>query len=205
MWPFAEKELPDRLAAASEPGASGDSRGTEVSVLMTIVSPSAAVSPFTGMRAAIIYLELLSRVPNEPKDHLSGIQLDPTAYDQFVLLGSMVIGDLVTLRDPDGDEITIVTRRARIVPALPRRTGRPIERVPAEVVPLLAKSRGGEVVCYNELMLSEGDQLKLTAWVEPSRSVVNAGYRSATRVTYVARDDRDELVLLEEIFEAPDF
>lgn len=117
----------------------------------------------------------------------------------------MVIGDLVTLRDPDGDEITIVTRRARIVPALPRRTGTPIEQIPAEVVPLLAKSSGREVVCYSELMLSAGDQLRLTAWVEPSRSVVSAGYRSGTRVTYVARDDRNELVLLEEIFEAPAF
>ena len=37
--------------------------------------------------------------------------------DVFVPLGFVVLGDLVTLRDEHGDEITIVSWRARIRPA----------------------------------------------------------------------------------------
>lgn len=122
--------------------------------------------------------------------------------DRYDLLGTIVLGDVATLRDEDGDEITIVARRARIEPALPRRGGTPITRMPAEIVPLLQRATGRGVICYRELTLSTGDKLRLRAVVEPTQSIVADGYRSGTRVTYVARDDL-EPVVLEEVFEAP--
>lgn len=205
MWPFEGNEIASRLAAASKSEGPG---GTQVSVVTTITSPNLAVSPFTGIRAALIYLEVLERVAHMNEGASAATFLygsDGGDRDDYHLLGSIVIGDLVTLRDEDGDEITVVARRTRIVPALRRTTGTPIEQAPAEIVPLMSRGSGRGTLCYHELMLSEGDKLKVTAWVEPSRTVVSAGYRSGSRVTYVAREDRDELVLLEEIFESPSF
>jgi hypothetical protein len=195
MWPFGGKKVWDRLAggqgsAAQEP--------LHVSVLTTIVSPSSVVSPFTGMRAGLILIELLEHVPlsNSPT------QESVNDSDRYDLLATVVLGDVATLRDEDGDEITVVARRARIDPALPRRGGTPITRMPAEVVPLLQRATGQGVLCYRELTLSTGDKLRLRAVVEPTQSVVADGYRSGTRVTYVARDDLAPVVL-EEVFETP--
>ena len=69
-------------------------------------------------------------------------------------------------------------------------------------MPLLRRASGRGVVCYRELTLGTGEDVLLKAMVEPSRSVVASGYRSATRTTYVARDDLAPVVL-EEVFEAP--
>lgn len=204
MWPFEGKKIAARLGAASKSEAPG---GTEVSVVTSIVSPNLVVSPFTGIRAALIYLEVLERVSNMNEGFSAAtlVSSETSDRDAFFLLGSIVIGDLLTLRDEDGDEITVVARRSRIVPALPRTTGTPIEQAPAEIVPLMTRGSGRGTLCYHELPLSEGDKVKVTAWVEPSRTVVSAGYRSGSRVSYVAREDRDELVVLEEIFEVPSF
>ena len=193
MWPFGRKKVWNRLAAAGEPRTP-----VHVSVLTTIVSPSSVVSPFTGMRAGLLLVELVERIPLSNDQGAGGEDVS----DRYDLLGTVVLGDVATLRDEDGDEITIVARRARIEPALPRRGGTPIMRMPAEVVPLLQRATGRGVICYRELTLSTGDKLRLRAVVEPTQSIVADGYRSGTRVTYVARDDL-EPVVLEEVFEAP--
>jgi hypothetical protein len=190
MWPFGGTKVAARLATGSREPA-------RVSVLTTIVSPSQLVSPFTGIRSAMILVELLERVP-VTTDRGGG----DVVSDDFELLGTVVLGDVATLRDEHGDEITIVARRADIRPALPRRGGTAIERMPAEVVPLLQRATGRRVVCYRELTLSTGDAVRLKAVVEPTQGVVASGYRSGTRVSYVARDDLAPVVL-EEVFEAP--
>ncbi|MEA2748567.1 MAG: hypothetical protein QOI41_2710 [Myxococcales bacterium] len=208
MWPFRGKKVWDRLAAAcpQAAGSSGGSSGephphapVHVSVLTTIISPSAVVSPFTGMRAGLILVELVER--SQLTDDQGGT--GDLVIDQYDLLGTVVLGDVATLRDADGDEITIVVRRAHIKPALPRHGGTPIiTRMPPEIVPLLQRATGRGVLCYRELTLSTGDTLRLRAVVEPTQSIVADGYRSGTRVTYVARDDL-EPVVLEEVFEMP--
>jgi hypothetical protein len=150
------------------------------------------------MRAGLLLIELVERAPLSNEQGAGGEDVS----DRYDLLGTVVLGDVATLRDEDGDEITIVARRARIEPALPRRGGTPVARVPAEVVPLLQRATGRGVICYRELALSTGDKLRLRAVVEPTQSVVADGYSEGTRVTYVARDDL-EPVVLEEVFEAP--
>ncbi len=200
MWPFGREKVWDRLAAASAHGGAqggGPPEPVHVSVLTTIVSPSLVVSPFTGMRAGILLVELLERIPVANEGD-SGV-----TSDVYAILGTVVLGDLATLRDEDGDEITVVARRAQIKPALPRRGGTPITHMPPEVAPLLQRSSGrGGVLCYRELTLSTGDKLRLRAVVEPTQSIVADGYRSGTRLGYVARDDLGPVVL-EEIFETP--
>jgi hypothetical protein len=192
MWPFGGKKVWSRLAAA------GGSEPVAVATLATIVSPANVVSPFTGMRAAIVVIELVERLP-VTREQGGGSDAQSDVYES---LGSVVLGDLATLRDPDGDELTVVVNRARITPARREGGATPLSRAPAEVVPLLQRATGRGVVCYRELILGTGESVLLKAVVEPSRSVVASGYRSGTRTTYVARDDLGP-VLLDEVFEAP--
>jgi hypothetical protein len=202
MWPFGRKKVWDRLAAPfADAAAAPDGeppRTAAVSVLTTIVSPTTVTSPFTGLRAALVLLELLERIPVSTDPGLE----EQTMTDRFDVLGSVVLGDATTLRDADGDEITIAANRARIAPALPRTGGALIARMPPELVPLLPRAKGQGVLCYRELTLGVGDKLRLRAVVEPTRSVVADGYRSGTRTTYLARDDLAPVVL-EEVFESP--
>jgi hypothetical protein len=202
MWPFGrDKKAGNRLAAASAPGggkAGEPPQAVHVSVLTTIVSPSTVVSPFTGMRAGFLLVELLERIPVANDEDAAG----DVAKDRYDLLGTVILGDVVTLRDQDGDEITIVARRAQFKAALPRRGGTPITRMPPEIAPLLSRTTGRGVLCYRELTMSTGDTLRLRAVVEPTQSIVADGYRSGTRLTYLARDDLAPVVL-EEVFETP--
>jgi hypothetical protein len=202
VWPFGRKKVAGRLAAASAraaAAASGEAvEPVRVSLLATVASSNAIVSPFTGLRGAILHVELVERFPR-PNE---GGRYSEDLEDQYQSLGVVVLGDVVTLRDEDGDEINLVVGRTRVDPSLPRRGGTPLSRAPAEVVPLLQRATGRGVVCYRELLLREGESVRLKAIVEPTQSVVTSGYRAGTRVSYVARDDL-EPVVLEEVFEAP--
>lgn len=207
MWPFTRRasrqDCRGRLAAACAEPAPGETRQpVSVSVLTTIVSPSTVESPLTGRRAAIVYIEILERVSSSSGPHVEGGSVVETRDDTYDSLGVVVLGDMVTLRDDDGDEIAIVARRARIQPALPQLGGTALDEVPAEIAPLLAKARGRGVLCFRELALAIDDRLLLTAFVEPTTSVVASGYRSGTRKTYVARDDLAPVVL-DEVFVSP--
>ncbi len=53
------------------------------------------------------------------------------------------------------------------------------------------------MVSYRELALGTGEAIRLRAVVEPTTIVVTDGYRSGTRSTYLARDDRASVVLEE--------
>lgn len=183
----------------SEAG-SAEAGGEPVAVetLTTLVSPATVESPLSGMRACVVVIELVERIPIR-QEHGTGDEIE---RDVFESLGFVVLGDVATLRDEHGDEISIVVRRAHIASSLHSRGGTPLTRVPAEVAPLLAKARGRGVVCYRELTLGVGEKVLLKAVVAPTTSVVPSGYRSATRTTYVARDDLAPVVL-EEVFEAP--
>jgi hypothetical protein len=199
MWPFGRKKVWNRLAAAGTAEARGEPpHPVLVETLTTIVSPANVVSPVSGMRACIVVIELVERVPLR-QEYGAGDEIERDVYES---LGFVVLGDVATLRDPDGDEITVVTRRARITPSQHARGGTPVSRVPAELVPFLSRATGRGVVCYRELTLGMGEKVLLKAVVEPTASVVPSGYRSGTRTTYVARDDLAPVVL-EEVFEAP--
>jgi 2-phospho-L-lactate guanylyltransferase (CobY/MobA/RfbA family) len=192
MGPFQDKKVWDRLAGG------GSTQPFQVSVLTTLVAASSAASPFTGMRAGIVHVELVERTPDSDDPH----EKNPSVTDHYDSLGAVVLGDVATLRDEDGAEITLMVRRARIQPAPSRGGGTPITRMPPEVVPLLQRAKGRGVVCYRELTLSTGDKLRLRAVIEPTRSVVADGYRSGTRISYVVRDDLGPVVL-EEVFDVP--
>ena len=199
MCPFRENKVWSRLASASAVAPGGErAQPVSVSTLTTIVSSATVASPFTGMRACILVIELVERMPLEGGDCRANDLVDHV----YQSLGFVVLGDMATLRDEDGDEITIVVPRVRIEPALHARGGTPLVRAPAEIVPLLRMATGRGVVCYHELTLGTGDAVRLKAMVEPTSSVAFDGYRSSTRTTYVARDDLAP-VALEEVLEVP--
>jgi hypothetical protein len=169
MWRFGGKKIAARLGAiaAGEPAA--------VDVVASVVSPNVVTSPVTGTLAALLQVELLER--------------DTLALES---LGLALFGEILVLRDADGDELSVVARRARLELATPHTGGTPIDRIPAELVPFLRRSRGHGIVCYREFALREGDKIRVKAVVEAS---------GATR-RYVARDDLSAVVL-EELFEPP--
>ena len=148
----------------------------------------------------MIHLEIIERVPRQSQADLH--TPDVSDMDTYEPLGILNLGDVATLRDEDGDEITIVVGRVRIDPQLPQRGGTPLTSVPAEVVPFLEQARGRGIICYRELALRDGDHVRLKAVVEPTRSVASSGYRSGTTVSYVARDDLAPVVL-EEVLGSP--
>lgn len=198
MWPFGRNKVWTRLAAASAAEAAGEPpRPVAIAALTTIVSAPDVVSPFTGMRTCILVIEVVERIPPTNARGLG----NEVVSDLFEPLGTVVLGDMATLRDLDGDEITVVVRRARFALAHPAGAAMPLARAPAEIVPLLQRATGRGVVCYRELALGPGERLLLKAVVEPSTRVVGAGYRSGTRTTYVARDDLARVVL-EEVFDS---
>jgi hypothetical protein len=192
MVPFEDKKTWNRLAGG------GAAEPFQVSVITRLVSPSSVVSPFTGMRAGILQVELVERVPDSNDPHAR----NGSVGDRYDSLGALVLGDVATLRDEAGDEIKIMVRRATIQPVSSRDGGTPIVRIPAEIVPLLGRATGRGVLCYRELALSDGDKVRLRAVIEPTRRVVADGDRSGTRVTYLARDDLAPVVL-EELFDGP--
>lgn len=197
MWLFARKKVANRLGAVTTAGAP-----LAVDVLTTVVSPNAVRSPVSGLVSALLQIELVERVPLDQGQAVAFEGGDGAGSDAFVSLGTALFGDIVILRDADGDEISVVSGRARFDAATPRNGGTPLATVPAELVGFLRRATGRGVVCYREFPLLEGDKVRLKATVEPSQSVVSSGYRSGTKVRYVARDDL-ALVILEEIFETP--
>jgi hypothetical protein len=194
MWPFGRTKVWTRLAAASAAEAAGEPRQpVPVAALTTIVSSPTVVSPFSGVRASIVVIELVERIPlaNEHRPGNEGVS------DFYESLGTVVLGDVATLRDLDGDEITIVVRRARVELVTRAAGATPLVRAPAEVVPLLRRATGRGVICYREVTLGPGEKILLKAAVEPSTSIVTTGDRSGTRTTYVTRDDLAPVVLVE--------
>jgi hypothetical protein len=174
MGPFGIR-VASRLKEAVEP--------TKVSVLTTLVSGGSVASPITGIRAAIVVVDVLEHVLSHG----------------YEVLGTVVLGDLVTLRDDHGDEITVVVGKTRIVRVASGLEGVPLEKPPAELVPLLSKATGRGVICYRELTLGEGAKVRLKAVVEPRQ----VGY-SGTKSAFGVRDDLAPVVL-EEVFDAPAF
>lgn len=195
MWPFERKKVAVRLGAvpAGEAGA--------VVVLTTVVSANVVTSPLSGLQSALLQIELLERIPAE-QGRTEAFGGEGSLYDDFASLGHVTFGQVLLLRDRDGDEISVVAGRARFDVTTPRNGGTPMANVPAELVPLLRRASGRGVICYRELPLLQGDRVLLKAIVESSQTVVTSGYRSGASVRYVARDDLG-LVVLEEVFEAP--
>lgn len=115
--------------------------------VVAIVEASAGgaevTSPVSGARGALVHLELV---------------------EEDVSLGEIVLGDTVELRTEDGARYVVVARRATFGFVGVRRSV-PLDRAPAELVPLLVRSRGVGRLFVREHVVRVGDRLRLRAQV----------------------------------------
>ena len=101
MEPFARKRVATRLGAVpvGEPGA--------VEVLTSVVSRNVVASPLSGLHCALLQIELVERIPLA-QGGSRALGSDGGPYEDFVSLGHVTFGQILVLRDPDGDEISLV-------------------------------------------------------------------------------------------------
>jgi hypothetical protein len=191
MWPFTERSL--RLEDLVGP--------TKVDVVTRVVSPNLTASPTSGLRAAFVLLEAFERVPRRPHDDRN----PGDDAEDFLPLGAVIVGDLVTLEvEGTGASVDVCARRATMRLVKERAGVMPIVRAIPELVPLLSHAKRSGVLCQREHLVLSGDRLRLQAVVERTSRVVAAGYRSGTTEVLVVRDDLAP-VILDEVFEAPGF
>jgi hypothetical protein len=149
-----------------------------IDVIARVASGNDVVSPLSGVRAAFVQVELLE-----------------AAEGALESLGAFILGDVVTLGVEDASiEIDIVARRAELRLLAPRTGGVRVEQVIPELVPLLARARGGVLYCRERLVL-HGERLRVRAHVERVE-------RSPRTERLVVRDDLGP-VTLDEVLEAP--
>lgn len=79
-------------------------------------------------------------------------------------LGSVMLGDAIELVSDDGARYVVMARRAELA-FVQTRSAKPLESAPPELVPLLARSRGGSLA-VREHVIRAGDRLRLRAQVE---------------------------------------
>jgi hypothetical protein len=185
MWPFGHEDVAQRLAQIP-PGKAG-----AVAVRVTVISENVVTSPLTRLASAFLQIDLLERIAAER----AGIQ-DGSLNDEYFVLGSAKHGQVLRLRDPDGDEVSVVAGRVRFEPSTTQ-GGQPVTDVPPGLAPYLRNATGRGILCMREHALREGDTVLLRAVVEPSLRVVPEGYRSGTSVHYLTRDDLAPVVLVE--------
>jgi hypothetical protein len=104
-----------------------------------VVSSNDFTSPITGLRAALIHIEVEGG-------------------------GTAVYGDLLRLEADDGTRIDIVARRAELLFANLRPPPIPLASAPAEIIPLLG--RGPLAVREHRVM--RGDRVRLRATLDGS-------------------------------------
>lgn len=183
VWPWNAKRSV-KLADVKGP--------TEVDFVATIEATGdrQMASPISGVRAALFRIEIVERFGEGETGELP---------DRYVTVGSIVLGDMLSLR-PKGQDasITLAIRRAQFSFAMPLSGGAPLTRVPSELMGIVKRASGRGSLCVREYPLSHGDEVRLRAFVEPVHSVVATGYRSGVTTGFVARDDLGP-VLVEEL------
>jgi hypothetical protein len=117
-----------------------------VDVLATVrcfPGASEVQSPVSDARGLVVHLEVL---------------------DGGETLGHLVLGDAIELHADDGARYVVMARRATFG-FVNVRQAKPLDAAPAELVPLLVRSRGGSL-SVREHVVRSGDRLRLRAQVE---------------------------------------
>jgi hypothetical protein len=111
-----------------------------------VVSGDVVTSPLTGARAAFAHIEL--------------VEAERTVAE-------LIVGDVVSFALDDRADaiVSLVVRRAAFRRVVIARPPTPLERVPPELVPLLARTSGGPVG-YRERLFVRGERVLLRARIE---------------------------------------
>ena len=159
-----------------------------VSIQARMLSPNTLTSSLSRHTAALIGWRFFVHYV-DPSDRQS--------RERYDLLWACVFGDDVTLSTPQGT--VLVPAEARVLRPGVTGHGIPLDvALPPEAAHVLqmpAAKRG--VVYYDELLIRNGDAVRLTAIVAPSAPVGASAYRSsgAPHADYTARGDLGDTLL----------
>jgi hypothetical protein len=118
-----------------------------------LVDVVAMVRPFPG-----------SSEITSPVSRARGLVVHLELFDDGKSLGEVVLGDAIELHAADGARYVVMARRATFG-FVNVRQAVPLDGAPGELVPLLARSRGG-TLSVHEHVLRAGDRVRLRAQVE---------------------------------------
>lgn len=158
-------------------GADARGRPVLVDVLVRVASGDDHTSPLSGARGALVHVAVVERRALARADGEAVL-----VYDD---VGEITIGDVLVL-EADGVSVTVLARHARLSLA-PGAGGAPLERLPPEIAPLVARASGRGVLCWRERVIAHGDSLRLRAVVEAAGAPGRL----------VARDDLAPVILQE--------
>ena len=131
----------------------GGVRGPEpVEARVRVASPDVVTSPMTSRRAALHVVEVFEREGPIERS-----------------VGSVVVGDTLTLRSDDDVAVTLVARRTRFVFGLSSPSfgaATPLGRFPPELIPVMRKATGRGELSYREHPLVHGSAVLLRAVIE---------------------------------------
>ena len=110
---------------------------------------------------------------------------------KYQSLDEVVLGGVITLRDPDGAFLTLSARRVRLQVTGAEPPYVALDELPPSLTSVMkrAEGRGRGPLVYREVPVRDGDRVRVQAFVEPAQHAIAHGYRSAPVATYVARDD----------------
>lgn len=163
-----------------------------------VVSPNELESPFSGFRAALWELALVSRHELQDRNG-EGVA------DTFRLLGAVLFGDEIRIRaESDGSVVRVPVARLSVAFTSAPPRGIPLSKAPPPQLAHLMYAAYGGMTCFRERAFSHGDKVRFQGVVAPAPTVEAQGYRSTVSHELVGRADLGQLYL-EEIFEAPSF
>jgi hypothetical protein len=144
----------------------GVSRPTPVLVDAHVASPNTLVSPLSGYSAALIAWRFLVHYTEQRQQ----------SVERFRLLWACARGEDLVLTTPQGT--IFVPSRGREVRPLAKGRGVPLDSpLPPEAAHLAEGTMPG-LVFYDELLLRNGDLVRLRAVVAPSAGQRGSAYRS---------------------------
>jgi hypothetical protein len=118
-----------------------------------LVDVLATVRPFAGTTEV-----------RSPVSDARGLVVHLEVLDGDASLGEVILGDAIEIHTDEGVRHVVMARRATFGFVTPRCT-EPLVAAPAELVPLLVRSRGGPLY-VREHVLREGARVRLRAHVE---------------------------------------
>jgi hypothetical protein len=178
MWPFGRKGVATRLADIED--------RTEVELAVTVVSPNAIASPMSGVGAAFLSIEVLERLAENDFARRGAFRPRGPAYES---LGEAVLGDVVVVRDAEGNELSLIARRVRFRFAGEMPDVKPLANVPEAIARSIRSTEDRGPLVYREVPIREGDRIRVQAFVEPALHAITLGYRSAPKLTFAICDD----------------
>jgi hypothetical protein len=183
MWSFFRRKT---LASLSEP--------EEMTLAGRVASASTATSPVSGLRAVLFRISVGEKYTERQGEH-DGADREVVVFDE---IDSVLVGDTFLIETEEG-LVEVPTENLTVrIPGIDAASALPVDRrLPAELKEVVAAHRFTRgLAAYQEIALTEGDAVRLTAVIAPKQGRPAAtGGRPAR---WVARPDLGPVTLYDE-------